>query len=231
MIPDDVVRLPAGWYPDPTGLPQLRWWDNHAWTQHTIAARQPLIVQEQPLAWAEDLPTRRERREREREDRGTDDLTPPTAQSLLELAPPSADEEPADEPAPAEEPDLPASDRIVQTRIVQMQIVQTRKSSTIARTTQPPTFRSRRAVMLAASRPFRHSTPPARQPLSRRRVPAPRASSACAEFHRAAEFHAQAPPSQANPPTVGTPLFDQVSAGIADAPATTTTRILGRRGQ
>jgi hypothetical protein len=25
VIPDDVVRLPAGWYPDPTGLPQLRW--------------------------------------------------------------------------------------------------------------------------------------------------------------------------------------------------------------
>lgn len=102
MIPDDVVRLPAGWYPDPTGLPQLRWWDNHAWTQHTTAARQPLIVQDSPLAWADDLPTRRERREREREDRGPDDLTPPTAQSLRELAPPSVDDEPADNPAPAD---------------------------------------------------------------------------------------------------------------------------------
>ncbi|MES1169990.1 MAG: DUF2510 domain-containing protein, partial [Leifsonia sp.] len=95
-----VVRLPAGWYPDPTGLPQLRWWDNHAWTQHTTAARQPLIVQESPLAWAEDLPTRRERREREREDRGTDDLTPATAQTLLELDPPSETDEAVDAPAP-----------------------------------------------------------------------------------------------------------------------------------
>ncbi|MHB1171588.1 MAG: DUF2510 domain-containing protein [Lacisediminihabitans sp.] len=100
MLPDDVVRLPAGWYPDPTGLPQLRWWDNHAWTQHTTAARQPLIVQESQLAWADDLPTRRERREREREDGSTVDPTLPTAQSLLELAPPSRDLEPFDEPAP-----------------------------------------------------------------------------------------------------------------------------------
>jgi len=99
VIPDDVVRLPAGWYPDPTGLPQLRWWDNHAWTQHTTEARQPLIVQESPLAWADDLPTRRERRERERDERGPDDVEP-TDETLLELAPPSADDEPADEPAP-----------------------------------------------------------------------------------------------------------------------------------
>ncbi|MEO6944497.1 MAG: DUF2510 domain-containing protein [Lacisediminihabitans sp.] len=100
--PDDVVRLPAGWYPDPTGLPQLRWWDNHAWTQHTTAARQPLIVQESPLAWADDLPTRRERRASEREDRSTSDTTPQTTQSLLELDPPSEDAQPADEPAPNE---------------------------------------------------------------------------------------------------------------------------------
>lgn len=110
MIPDDVVRLPAGWYPDPTGLPQLRWWDNHAWTQHTTAARQPLIVQESTLAWADDLPTRRERRERERGDLDSDDLTPPTAQSLLELAPPSADAEAIDEPAPEDTTGLPSPD-------------------------------------------------------------------------------------------------------------------------
>lgn len=110
MLPDDVVRLPAGWYPDPTGLPQLRWWDNHEWTQHTTAARQPLIVQESPLAWADDLPTRRERREREREDRDPDDSIPPTAQSLLELAPPSVHDERTDEPAPADNASDPASD-------------------------------------------------------------------------------------------------------------------------
>ncbi|HOB57662.1 MAG TPA: DUF2510 domain-containing protein, partial [Rhodoglobus sp.] len=27
--------MPAGWYPDPLGLPQLRWWDAQAWTEHT----------------------------------------------------------------------------------------------------------------------------------------------------------------------------------------------------
>ncbi|WP_309711379.1 DUF2510 domain-containing protein [Pseudolysinimonas sp.] len=54
---DDDVRVPAGWYPDPLGLPQLRWWDNHSWTEHTSDARQPMVadsmtaqpVQAQPL--------------------------------------------------------------------------------------------------------------------------------------------------------------------------------------
>ncbi len=23
---------PFGWYPDPTGLPMLRWWNGNAWT-------------------------------------------------------------------------------------------------------------------------------------------------------------------------------------------------------
>jgi hypothetical protein len=66
------VRVPAGWYPDPLGLPQLRWWDNHAWTEYTSDARQPMVAQEtvtqQPrLTFADDDDTlsRRERRERE----------------------------------------------------------------------------------------------------------------------------------------------------------------------
>jgi hypothetical protein len=42
-VADDDVRVPAGWYPDPLGLPQLRWWDNHAWTEHTSDARQPIV--------------------------------------------------------------------------------------------------------------------------------------------------------------------------------------------
>lgn len=42
---DDDVRVPAGWYPDPLGLPQLRWWDNHAWTEHTSDARQPMVAE------------------------------------------------------------------------------------------------------------------------------------------------------------------------------------------
>ncbi|MEO8528607.1 MAG: DUF2510 domain-containing protein, partial [Pseudolysinimonas sp.] len=44
-MPDDDVRVPAGWYPDPLGLPQLRWWDNHSWTEHTSDARQPMVSQ------------------------------------------------------------------------------------------------------------------------------------------------------------------------------------------
>lgn len=59
VVADDV-RVPAGWYPDPLGLPQLRWWDNHAWTEHTSDARQPMMTAEQQatqstrLAWADD---------------------------------------------------------------------------------------------------------------------------------------------------------------------------------
>ena len=67
-MPDDDVRIPAGWYPDPLGLPQLRWWDNRAWTEHTSDAREPMVAQPmraaQPaqaassplLAFADDLP-------------------------------------------------------------------------------------------------------------------------------------------------------------------------------
>jgi hypothetical protein len=44
-VADDDVRVPAGWYPDPLGLPQLRWWDNHAWTEHTSDARQPMVAE------------------------------------------------------------------------------------------------------------------------------------------------------------------------------------------
>ncbi|MCS0499092.1 DUF2510 domain-containing protein [Protaetiibacter mangrovi] len=38
-------QVQAGWYPDPLGLPQLRWWDGIAWTEHTSDARRPLIPQ------------------------------------------------------------------------------------------------------------------------------------------------------------------------------------------
>jgi Protein of unknown function (DUF2510) len=103
---DNGFGVPAGWYPDPLGLPQMRWWDNHGWTEHTTEARAPIVIQEAKLAWADDdaideLPTRRERRERER---GTDDgdVAPsqPSAEALLQLEGPSWDELPADEPSP-----------------------------------------------------------------------------------------------------------------------------------
>src|SRR5258708_25306196 len=33
---------PAGWYPDPYGVPDLlRWWDGSAWTQHTDEGSAP----------------------------------------------------------------------------------------------------------------------------------------------------------------------------------------------
>jgi hypothetical protein len=113
---DNGFGVPAGWYPDPLGLPQMRWWDNHGWTEHTTEARAPIVIQEAKLAWADDdpaideLPTRRERRERERgedyasEEGGTDRggvaASQPSADALLQLEPPSWDELPADEPAP-----------------------------------------------------------------------------------------------------------------------------------
>jgi hypothetical protein len=85
----------------------MRWWDNHGWTEHTTEARAPIVIQEAKLAWADDdlqeeLPTRRERRERERNDTvsGDIDSDEPVADPLLELEPPSWDEVPADEPAP-----------------------------------------------------------------------------------------------------------------------------------
>jgi hypothetical protein len=106
---DNGFGVPAGWYPDPLGLPQMRWWDNHGWTEHTTEARAPIVIQEARLAWADDdpsadeLPTRREMREREREggaDDGVVGTTDPSADALLQLEPPSWDALPADEPAP-----------------------------------------------------------------------------------------------------------------------------------
>ena len=113
MNDDNGFGVPAGWYPDPLGLPQMRWWDNHGWTEHTTEARAPIVIQEAKLAWADDdaideLPTRRERREREREDNVDDSASrsggtgaeAASADALLELEPPSWDELPANEPAP-----------------------------------------------------------------------------------------------------------------------------------
>ncbi len=55
---DEEGVVPAGWYPDPLGLPQLRWWDNHSWTEHVADARQPMVATEtvtsSRLAYADD---------------------------------------------------------------------------------------------------------------------------------------------------------------------------------
>ena len=96
---DNKFGVPAGWYPDPLGLPQLRWWDAQAWTEHTSEARAPIVIQpaarvgfaddaELPtrLGFADDdqlptrqeyeagLPSRREQRERERRENDGNDF-------------------------------------------------------------------------------------------------------------------------------------------------------------
>lgn len=35
------VAPPAGWYKDPTGLPQFRFWNGRAWTNQVTAAQRP----------------------------------------------------------------------------------------------------------------------------------------------------------------------------------------------
>lgn len=106
MDDNSFYGAPAGWYPDPLGLPQLRWWDSTAWTHQTAEARAPMVMQETTFAWPEDeldqdqdLPTRRERRERERRD--GNDTPPPTALTLLQLEPPSVSDVQVDIPEPS----------------------------------------------------------------------------------------------------------------------------------
>jgi hypothetical protein len=90
------------------GLPQLRWWNNHAWTELTTEARPPLVMQQQSapptrVLYADDeLPTRRQQREqREREEeyvrlatdtgdeRDTAAANSPLSTPMREIDPPS----------------------------------------------------------------------------------------------------------------------------------------------
>ena len=109
MDDNSFYGAPAGWYPDPLGLPQLRWWDSTAWTHQTAEARAPMVMQETTYAWPEDefdreqqdeqdLLTRRERRERERRD--GNNIAAPTALTLLQLEPPSRADVQRDVPEP-----------------------------------------------------------------------------------------------------------------------------------
>ena len=89
---DEKFGVPAGWYPDPLGLPQLRWWDAQAWTEHTSEARAPIVLQ--PATRVEyrdeELPSRREQRERERREKG--ELAAATPEAYLAPEPDVTDE-------------------------------------------------------------------------------------------------------------------------------------------
>ena len=94
-VEDNSFGVPAGWYPDPLGLPQLRWWDAQAWTEHTSDARAPIVVQPATkLAFADDdeddefdLPSRREQRDRERNDSSDYVVTETRSEPEPETAP------------------------------------------------------------------------------------------------------------------------------------------------
>lgn len=102
MADEDFGRVPAGWYPDPLGLPQLRWWDNHAWTEHVSDARQPMMASQTAAStiFADDeLPSRRQNRETQTE---TVDALPAeevVTTGLRQLPPPSDDDEILTSPA------------------------------------------------------------------------------------------------------------------------------------
>src|SRR5690554_6217766 len=44
-----TTRLPAGWYPDPDGGEQRRWWDGQEWTQYTADFQRHTSVDELEL--------------------------------------------------------------------------------------------------------------------------------------------------------------------------------------
>jgi hypothetical protein len=118
-VDDESFGVPAGWYPDPLGLPQLRWWDAQAWTEHTSEARAPIVLQPATRSSSpgEALPSRREQRERERRESGElsetalhteTDVTeqgelsaqPLLAMTLRELEPPLEDTVDQETPGP-----------------------------------------------------------------------------------------------------------------------------------
>ncbi|MFT4283808.1 MAG: DUF2510 domain-containing protein [Protaetiibacter sp.] len=59
---DTQVR--AGWYPDPLGMPQLRWWDGRSWTSHISTAREAPVRSAAPTGYAEPDETRPRARHR-----------------------------------------------------------------------------------------------------------------------------------------------------------------------
>jgi Protein of unknown function (DUF2510) len=102
---EDIFSAPAGWYPDPLGLPQLRWWNNHGWTEQVSAARPPVLVQSSTLAWADDEEVVEQTSARDV--RVPTDESRPTAESLHELsAPPRGASTPVDPYSPSPKPSV-----------------------------------------------------------------------------------------------------------------------------
>ena len=54
MSPDQPAPVPAGWYPDPHGVSELRWWDGQSWTDtvHPPVAPAPTEVPVAPAVVA-----------------------------------------------------------------------------------------------------------------------------------------------------------------------------------
>jgi hypothetical protein len=42
--PPDPLDIPPGWYPDPAGLPVLRWWDGWTWSAHSAPLPAPPVI-------------------------------------------------------------------------------------------------------------------------------------------------------------------------------------------
>ncbi|MBN9139956.1 MAG: DUF2510 domain-containing protein [Micrococcales bacterium] len=87
----DERQTPAGWYPDPLGLPQLRWWDGQGWAEHTSEARRPLLGQQaRSVAFAEPEPELMEQEpvaaERAQAEAG-DPVVPPTPRPAAPAGP------------------------------------------------------------------------------------------------------------------------------------------------
>ena len=56
MTPEQPTMVPPGWYPDPHGVAELRWWDGADWTEHlhnVIAPAEPATPAEPEPAEAE----------------------------------------------------------------------------------------------------------------------------------------------------------------------------------
>lgn len=123
MSDDEYGRVPAGWYPDPLGLPQLRWWDNHAWTEHVSDARQPMMTSQTAAAtmFADDeLPSRRAMRDTDSDfvddvpadqglGAGLRQLPPPSDDDDLPLVTPAAQAASASATTATESPAAPAA--------------------------------------------------------------------------------------------------------------------------